>query len=76
MNANGNNFNQKSVECTHSVSREIYKYYNKPIYKCDSCGLFFNQRLNNGFKSRVLYRSSLFSPVKVNMKHRFVTHNF
>lgn len=43
------------VECEHAGSREAYKFGNTPIYKCDDCGLIFNEKLNRDFDAESLY---------------------
>jgi len=43
------------VECSHPGFREARRFGDTPIYKCDICGLFFNDKMNKNFDAKSLY---------------------
>ena len=47
---------QDKIECSHSGCREILRFGNEILYKCNACGLIFNQRHNMDFDAKSLYQ--------------------
>ena len=47
---------QNNTECSHKGFREVLRFGSEFLYKCDTCGLFFNEKHNNDFDTKSLYK--------------------